>query len=89
MPPQKKPHTHTAWGVAQIGRRHRQLLEVGTGTIDYERKMAVVYTNRIVRRDTGTIILVPHDEQPPTLQPHARRPGDEDSIDADEGDGEA
>jgi hypothetical protein len=88
MPPQKKPHTHTAWGVAQIGRKHRQLLEIGTGTIDYERKTAVVYTNRIVRKDTGMIILVPHGEEPPALQSQPRRPG-EDSDDADEGDGEA
>jgi hypothetical protein len=88
MPPQKTLHTHTAWGVAQIGRRHRQLLEVGTGTIDYECKTAVVYTNRIVRRDTGMIVLVPHGEVPPALQPQARRPG-EDGDDADDGDGEA
>ena len=78
MPPQKKPHTHTAWGVAQIGRRHRQLLEIGTGTIDIARNRAVVFTNRIVRRDTGMIMLVPHDEEPSPPQAQPQRPGEDD-----------
>jgi hypothetical protein len=52
----KKPHTHTAWGVMQIGRRHR---------------------------DTGIILLLPHDAEPPDLN-KAQRPGGPDEIE-DEG----
>ena len=88
MPPQKKPHTHTAWGVAQIGRKHRQLLEIGTGTIDIERNRAVVFTNRIVRKDTGMIVLVLHDEEPPSLQAKPQRPGEADEDEDGDGDTE-
>jgi len=72
----KKPHTHTAWGVTQIGRRHRDTREIGTGTIDHEKNTAVIYTDRIVRRDTGMILLIPHDVEPPELD-KPQRPGDD------------
>ena len=79
----KKPHTHTAWGVAQIGKRHRDSFEIGTGTIDREKNTAVVYTNRIVRKDTGMIMLFPHGVEPPSMQAQPQRPdaADDDSED--------
>jgi hypothetical protein len=83
----KKPHTHTAWGVAQLGRRHRDSFEIGTGTIDREKNTATVYTDRIVRRDTGIIMLFPHGVEPPLLQAKPQRPG-ETGDDEGEGDGD-
>ena len=83
----KKPHTHTAWGVMQLGRRHRDMREIGTGTIDFEKRSATIYTDRIVRRDTGMIVLLPHGEEPPDLNSKPQRPGeiegDEDEDGAD------
>lgn len=83
----KKPHTHTAWGVMQLGRRHRDTREIGTGTIDIETNTAVVYTDRIMRRDTGMILLIPHGAEPPDLS-KPQRPGDDagaaDGDDAEE-----
>ena len=83
--PRKKPHTHTAWGVMQLGRRHRDTREIGTGTIDHEMNTAVVYTDRIMRHDTGMILLLPHDVEPPDLS-KPQRPSDE--ADGDNGDDE-
>jgi hypothetical protein len=79
----KKPHTHTAWGVMQLGRRHRDTREIGTGTIDIETNTAVVYTDRIMRRDTGMILLVPHDIDPPDLS-KPQRPDDDGEAQGDE-----
>ncbi len=85
---QKKPHTHTAWGVMQLGRRHRAMREIGTGTIDFERRSATIFTDRIVRRDTGMIVLLPHGEEPPDLNSKPQRPGEiEDAEDEGEGGG--
>lgn len=78
----KKLHTHTAWGVMHLGRRHRDTREIGTGIIDHEKNTAVVYTDRIMRRDTGTIFLIPHDVEPPDLS-KAQRP-DQDSEESDD-----
>jgi hypothetical protein len=84
----KKPHTHTAWGVAQLGRRHRDSFEIGTGTIDLENNTATVYTDRIVRKDTGMIMLYPHGVEPPALQAKPQRPGESDGAgDEDEAEG--
>lgn len=80
----KKPHTHTAWGVMQLGRGRRDTREIGTGTIDHEKNTAVIYTDRIVRRDTGMILLLPHDVEPPDLSKPQRPAGHGD----DAGDGE-
>ncbi|MFL5284631.1 MAG: hypothetical protein ACJ8AW_27495 [Rhodopila sp.] len=41
-----------------------------------ETNTAVVHTNRIVRRDTGSIYLIPHDVDPPEVN-KPQRPGDE------------
>jgi hypothetical protein len=79
----KKPHTHTAWGVMQLGRRHRDTREIGTGTIDLEKNTAVIYTDRVVRRDTGMILLLPHDVEPPDLS-KPQRPGEPDELDAED-----
>ncbi len=67
--------THTAWGVAQVGRRQRELDEVGWGTIDHGTNTAIVHTNRIMRRDTGSIYLIPHDVDPPEVN-KPQRPGE-------------
>ncbi len=74
----KKPHTHTAYAFRRLGKKHGQLLEVGTGRIDPDRNIVHVFMNRQpIGGYTGYVMLAPHGVTPEPPQAQPQRPGAE------------
>jgi hypothetical protein len=69
--------THTAWSQYFHRGKFREWVKVGRGRIDVDahgNKVVHVYTNAIVRGDSGYICLMPDKVNPPEPEAQPRRP---------------
>lgn len=77
MPAPTGSLTHTAWAPYFVRRKFSEWVKVGRGRIETDsegNQIAHVYTNAIVRGDTGYIRLMPVGKKPPHPTAQPKRP---------------